>query len=244
MQNVALIPARYDAQRFPGKLLKPLGKNTVLGQTYQAAVDSSLFDEVVVVTDSDPIALHIEEIGGKVLLRKEEHACGSDRIAAVAHEFEAEILVNIQGDEPFLDTQSLKALLSVFKEDSDKEIALASLMNPLNSQEEIEDPNVVKVVVNMQKQALYFSRYPIPYNRSANPHQKYYKHRGVYAFRKEALIAFSQQPLTPLEEAEKIECLRFLEMGHRIQMIETNQEGIGIDTPHDLERARAIHPKK
>jgi len=241
---VALIPARYDAQRFPGKLLEPLGTNTVIGQTYQAAVDSALFDQVVVVTDSDPIAKHVQSLGGQVLLRKEEHACGSDRIAAVAHEFEADIFVNVQGDEPFLDTQSLSALLAVFKNDPDHTIALASLMNPINKPEDIENPNVVKVVVNKQLQALYFSRHPIPYNRAANPTQQYYKHRGVYAFRKEALVAFSQQAVTPLEAAEKIECIRFLEMGQRIQMIETQHEGIGIDTPNDLKRAQSIRPKK
>ena len=244
MRVVALIPARYDAQRFPGKLMEALGSNTVIGQTYTAAVESALFDKVVVVTDSERIANHLNEIGGNVLLRKEEHACGSDRIAAVAHEFEADIFLNIQGDEPFLDTDSLKALLAVFKNDPNQEIALASLMNPIVDANEIEDPNVVKVIVNKKNQALYFSRYPIPYNRNTENSPKRFKHRGVYAFRKDALVSFSQHEVTPLEESEKIECIRFLEMGQRIQMIETTREGIGIDTPKDLQRARKISRKK
>ncbi|MGB1021050.1 MAG: 3-deoxy-manno-octulosonate cytidylyltransferase [Flavobacteriaceae bacterium] len=244
MKVVALIPARYDAQRFPGKLMQPLGNSTVIGQTYEAALEAKLFDKVVVVTNSEQIANHLQELEGNVLLRKEDHACGSDRIASVAHEFEADIFVNIQGDEPFLDTQSLTALLAVFQNDPNNEIALASLMNPIANPKDIENPNVVKVVVNMQNQAVYFSRFPIPFSRTNNPSQKYYKHRGVYAFRKKALVAFSQQAVTPLEAAEKIECLRFLEMGHRIQMIETQHEGIGIDTPEDLEEAQAIRSKK
>lgn len=244
MRVVALIPARYDAQRFPGKLMQPLGNSTVIGQTYRGALEAKLFDKVVVITNSEQIAKHLQDLRGNVLLRKEDHACGSDRIAAVAHEFEADIFVNIQGDEPFLDTQSLKALLTVFKNDPEEDIALASLMNPISNPNDIENPNVVKVVVNKQNQALYFSRFPIPYSRINSPTQKYYKHRGVYAFRKEALIAFSQQAVTPLEAAEKIECLRFLEMGHCIQMIETQHQGIGIDTPKDLEKAQAITSKK
>ena len=244
MRIVALIPARYDAKRFPGKLMEALGSTTVIGQTYRAAEESALFDKVVVVTDSESIANHLNEIGGNVLLRKEEHVCGSDRIASVAHEFEADIFLNIQGDEPFLDTDSLKALLTVFKNDPNHKIALASLMNPIVDVNEIEDPNVVKVIVNKKNQALYFSRYPIPYNRNTDNSPKHLKHRGIYAFRKDALVSFSQHEVTPLEKSEKIECIRFLEMGHRIQMIETTREGIGIDTPKDLQKARKDFHKK
>ena len=237
MKIIAVIPARYQASRFPGKLMQKLGKTTVISHTYQNVLATGLFSEVLVATDSDAIQNEIEKLGGLVFRSLKEHACGSDRIAEAVLQNNADIVVNIQGDEPFLNEPSLKALLNIFRDDVEKQIDLASLMTPLAAKEEIENPNNVKVIVDQQNCALYFSRSPIPYYRSTDLPQNYYKHLGVYAFRREALIHFSTSEMTPLEQAEKIECIRYLEQGKKIKMVVTNQTAIGIDTPDDLKKA-------
>ena len=237
MKIIAVIPARYQASRFPGKLMQKLGKTTVITHTYQNVVATGLFSEVLVATDSDAIQNEIEKLGGLVFRSLKEHACGSDRIAEAVLQNNADIVVNIQGDEPFLNEPSLKALLNIFRDDVEKQIDLASLMTPLAAKEEIENPNNVKVIVDQQNCALYFSRSPIPYYRSTDLPQNYYKHLGVYAFRREALIHFSTSEMTPLEQAEKIECIRYLEQGKKIKMVVTHQTAIGIDTPDDLKKA-------
>tara|TARA_B110000879_G_scaffold191985_1_gene257663 strand:+ start:393 stop:1130 length:738 start_codon:yes stop_codon:yes gene_type:complete len=237
MKIIAVIPARYQASRFPGKLMQKLGKTTVITHTYQNVVATGLFSEVLVATDSDAIQNEIEKLGGLVFRSLKEHACGSDRIAEAVLQNNADIVVNIQGDEPFLNEPSLKALLNIFRDDVEKQIDLASLMTPLAAKEEIKNPNNVKVIVDQQNCALYFSRSPIPYYRSTDLPQNYYKHLGVYAFRREALIHFSTSEMTPLEQAEKIECIRYLEQGKKIKMVVTHQTAIGIDTPDDLKKA-------
>ena len=237
MKIIAVIPARYQASRFPGKLMQKLGKTTVITHTYQNVVATGLFSEVLVATDSDAIQNEIEKLGGLVFRSLKEHACGSDRIAEAVLQNNADIVVNIQGDEPFLNEPSLKALLNIFRDDVEKQIDLASLMTPLAAKEEIENPNNVKVIVDQQNCALYFSRSPIPYYRSTDLPQNYYKHLGVYAFRREALIHFSTSEMTPLEQAEKIECIRYLEQGKKIKMVVTHQTAFGIDTPDDLKKA-------
>ena len=237
MKIIAVIPARYQASRFPGKLMQKLGKTTVISHTYQNVLATGLFSEVLVATDSDAIQNEIEKLGGLVFRSLKEHACGSDRIAEAVLQNNADIVVNIQGDEPFLNEPSLKALLNIFRDDVEKQIDLASLMTPLAAKEEIENPNNVKVIVDQQNCALYFSRSPIPYYRSTDLPQNYYKHLGVYAFRREALIHFSTSEMTPLEQAEKIECIRYLEQGKKIKMVVTHQTAIGIDTPDDLKKA-------
>jgi len=151
-----------------------------------------------------------------------------------------DIVVNVQGDEPFTEVDSLKKLIQIFKEDHDKEVDLASLMVHIEDLEEINNPNTVKVIVDQKDFALYFSRSPIPYPRDKNVPTKYYKHKGVYAFRKNALLDFYRLPMLTLEASEKIECIRYLEYGKRIKMVETNVQGIEIDTPEDLERAKKL----
>ena len=235
-----MIPARYAASRFPGKLMKELGGKTVILRTYEAAKATNLFEEVFVVTDSDVIYNEITSHGGKAIMSIEEHECGSDRIAEAVMNMEVDIVVNVQGDEPFIDTQSLQDVLEVFKEDISREIDLASLMIPIADKEEIENPNTVKVIVDKKNFALYFSRTPIPYLRDVSTAHQYYKHKGVYAFRKQALIDFHNLSMLPLEAAEKIEAIRYLEYGKKIKMIETQASAIGIDTPEDLEKAKAI----
>lgn len=237
MKIIAMIPARYSASRFPGKLMKDLGGKPVIVRTYEAAVKADLFDKVYVVTDSEVIYNSIEKVGGKVLMSKKEHECGSDRIAEAVENLDVDIVVNVQGDEPFIDTVSLSKLISVFKSDIQKEIDLASLKVKMTDEEDIQNSNNVKVITDMNDFAIYFSRSVIPYHRDKEVAVNYYKHKGVYAFRKEALIDFYHTPMTPIEAAEKIECIRYLEVGKKIKMIETSVESIGIDTPEDLEKA-------
>ena len=232
-----MIPARYSASRFPGKLMKDLGGKPVILRTYEAALSTNLFDDVFIVTDSDIIFETIEKAGGKAIMSLKEHECGSDRIAEAVENIEADIVVNVQGDEPFIDAVSLSKLIQVFKEDVEKEIDLASLKVQITNKEDVENPNNVKVITDVNNLAIYFSRSVIPFHRDQNVDVKYYKHKGVYAFRKQALIDFYHTPMTPLEAAEKIEAIRYQEIGKKIKMVETDVEAVGIDTPEDLEKA-------
>lgn len=240
MKIISMIPARYAASRFPGKLMQDLGGKSVILRTYQATLATELFEEVYVVTDSDVIYKEIMENGGKAILSKRPHESGSDRIAEAVENIDCDIIVNVQGDEPFTERDSLKKVLDVFKDDEEKEIDLASLMVEINDRKEIENPNTVKVIVDQNNFALYFSRSPIPYPRDENAGARYFKHKGIYAFRKDALLDFTKLPMQFLEATEKIECIRFLEYGKKIKMVETTVEGVEIDTPEDLEKAKKI----
>lgn len=235
-----MIPARYQASRFPAKLMQDLGGKPVIVRTYEAAVNTGLFNEVYVVTDSPIISDVIKEIGGNVIMSKTTHESGSDRIAEAVEDMDVDIVINVQGDEPFIDAESLEKIIKVFKNDTAKEIDLGSLMTPITDWDEISNPNTVKVIVDNQDFALYFSRSPIPYPRDKEVEAPYYKHKGVYVFRKRALMDFKKLPMLPLEAKEKIEAIRFLEYGRKIKMVETHVTGIEIDTPEDLDRARKI----
>jgi len=240
MKIISMIPARYSASRFPGKLMEDLNGESVILRTYHATQATNLFDDVFVVTDSEIIFDEIVSHGGKAIMSKKEHECGSDRIAEAVEFMDVDIVVNVQGDEPFTEVQSLKKLIDAFKDDADKQIDLASLMVHITNEDEIKNPNTVKVIVDKNQMALYFSRSPIPFARGIDVGAKYYKHKGVYAFRKEALLDFYRLPMMPLEASEKIECIRYLEYGKRIKMVETNVQGVEIDTPEDLERAKKL----
>ncbi len=239
MKIIAVLPARYQASRFPGKLMQMLGEKTVIATTYQNVVDTNLFDEVFVATDSEIIFNEIQNIGGKAVMTG-EHETGSDRIAEAVKNIECDIVINVQGDEPFLKTEPLKQLIDVFHNDDKKEISLASLKIKMKNTEEIENPNNVKVITDQQGFALYFSRSVIPFPREIHPDVEYFRHIGVYAFRKDALLKFAELPQKPLEISEKIECIRYLEYGMKIKMIETDFVGVGIDVPEDLEKARRL----
>ena len=232
-----MIPARYAATRFPAKLMQLLGNKTVILHTYNNTVATNLFDEVMVVTDSEIIYNEIVNNGGKAVMSIKEHESGSDRIAEAIAEMEVDIVVNVQGDEPFVQKEPLEKLLKVFDDD---EVQVASLMQVLTDEKMIADPNYVKVAVDKNNNALFFSRSPIPYHRDKNITPVYYEHIGVYAFRKQALLNFTAWPITPLEAAEKIECLRYLENGVPLKMIVTEYMGIEIDTPEDLVRAASL----
>jgi 3-deoxy-manno-octulosonate cytidylyltransferase (CMP-KDO synthetase) len=240
MKIIAMIPARYSASRFPGKLMKDLEGKPVILRTYEATVATQLFDAVFVVTDSEVIFNTITEHGGKAIMSIKDHDCGSDRIAEAVENMEVDVVINVQGDEPFIDEVSLKKLIEVFREDAHQEIDLASLKVQMTSEEEIQNPNNVKVITDLKNFAMYFSRSPIPFARDQEIETHYYKHIGVYAFRKSALIDFYYTPKTPLESSEKIEGIRYLEVGKRIKMVETQSAVVGIDTPEDLEKAKKM----
>jgi len=240
MKIIAVIPARYASTRFPAKLMQDLGGKTVILRTYEAAINTQLFDDVFVVTDSDLIFDEIVSNGGKAIRSIKEHESGSDRIAEAVENLDVDIVINVQGDEPFIDAEPLAKIIEVFRNDTSRQIDLASLMREIKSEDEINNPNNVKVVVAQNGFALYFSRSVIPYPRETNVGVRYMQHIGIYAFRKQALLDFYSLPMKSLEASEKLEQLRYLEFGKRIKMIETTHVGIGIDTAEDLEKARRM----
>jgi len=240
MKTIAMIPARYAATRFPGKLMQVLGVKTVIRHTYDNTVATGLFDEVVVVTDSDIIFREITEHGGKAKMSIKTHESGSDRIAEAVREMDVDIVVNVQGDEPFVQKDPLEKLLAVFQGAEGQQVQVGSLVQVLKEQRFIDDPNYVKVALDKFNNALFFSRSVIPYPRDPAAGAVYYEHIGVYAFRKEALLRFTEWPMSPLEATEKIECLRYLENGVPMKMVVTSYMGVEIDTPEDLERAARL----
>lgn len=240
MKIIAVIPARYASTRFPAKLMQDLCGKTVIRRTYESAVNTKLFHDVFVVTDSILIYDEIISNGGKAIMSVKEHESGSDRIAEAVQNLDVDIVVNVQGDEPFINAEPLAKVIEVFRNDFDNKVDLASLMVEISDEEEINNPNVVKVVVDQSGFALYFSRSVIPYPREKNVGVRYFRHIGIYAFRKQALLDFYRLPMKSLEASEKLEQLRYLEFGKRIRMVETSHIGIGIDTVEDLEKARRM----
>ncbi|HUR66174.1 MAG TPA: 3-deoxy-manno-octulosonate cytidylyltransferase [Chitinophagaceae bacterium] len=234
---IAMIPARYEASRFPGKLMQQLGDKPVIRHTYDATVATGLFDEVIVVTDSEIIFTEITAAGGNAVMSKNEHESGSDRIAEAAATMNVDVIVNVQGDTPFVKKEPLENLLKQF---NDASVQVASMMQVITDPGDIMDPNFVKVAVDKDMNSLFFSRSGIPYPRDKNYPTIYYEHIGVYAFRKEALMNFTQWPVSPLEAAEKIECLRYLENGTPLRMVVVNYMGVEIDTPEDLAKAAKL----
>ncbi|WP_313807451.1 3-deoxy-manno-octulosonate cytidylyltransferase [Flavobacterium sp.] len=240
MKIIAVIPARYASTRFPAKLMQDLGGKTVILRTYEAAINTNLFDDVFVVTDSDLIYNEIISNGGKAIMSIKEHESGSDRIAEAVENMAVDVVINVQGDEPFINKKPLEQVIEIFRNDTDKKVDLASLMFEIKEKADVENPNNVKVIVDQNGFALYFSRSVIPYPREENVGVRYMKHIGIYAFRKEALMDFYRLPMLSLEASEKLEQLRYLEYGKRIRMVETDHGSIGIDTPEDLEKARKL----
>ena len=235
-----MIPARYAATRFPAKLMQKLGDKTIIRHTYDNTAATGLFDEVWVVTDSDIIFEEISSNGGNVRRSIREHESGSDRIAEAVADMDVEIVLNVQGDEPFVNKDALARLLNAFKGEEGQRVQVASMMEVMDDPERIQNPNNVKVVVDQHNNSLLFSRSVIPFPRNNDITITHYQHKGVYAFRKTALMKFTSWPMTPLEEAEKIECLRYLEHGIQLKMVVVEKMGINIDTPQDLEKAREM----
>lgn len=240
LKIIAVIPARYASTRFPAKLIQDLGGKPVVVQTYLATVATQLFDEVLVATDHEIIYNLLKDHKVNVVMSGDSHESGSDRIAEVIVSENYDVIVNVQGDEPFVSKDNLERLINVFKEDIDLKVDLASLMFEINDLEIINNPNNVKVVVDENLKALYFSRAAIPFPRDGKSYAKYYQHIGVYAYRKQALLDFTNWPMKGLEATEKLEQLRYLEYGRTIQMVLTQHVGVGIDTKEDLDKARIM----
>lgn len=239
----ALIPARLNSTRLEKKLIKNLGGIPVIVRTYQNICSTKLFDEVVVVTDSDDIINVLKEYDIKFLKSKEDHNTGTDRIAEFSKKFKSDIIINVQGDEPFVLKEDLSKIINTFKNDIENKINVISLMTKLISVEEINNPNNVKVVVDKNNNSLMFSRSIIPYKRVEN-NVNYFKHIGIYAFRNSFLNKFKKFKQTNLELTEMIEALRIIEHGYNIHMIEIDHEQISIDTIDDFNKAKSMLNKK
>ena len=240
LKIIAVIPARYASTRFPAKLIQDLGGKPVVVQTYLATLATQLFDEVLVATDHEIIYNLLKEHNVNVVMSSNHHESGSDRIAEVVENIDCDVVVNVQGDEPFVSKENLQSLIDIFKEDAEQKIDLASLMFEIKEKEVINNPNNVKVVVDQNHRALYFSRSAIPFARDGKSYAPYYQHIGVYAYRKNALLDFTKWEMKGLEATEKLEQLRYLEHGKTIQMALTNHIGVGIDTKEDLDKARLL----
>lgn len=234
MKIAALIPARYGSTRLPAKLIQDLGGISVIQRTYVSTLATGVFDEVWVVTDHEEIQRQILDLSGKVFFSKKYHESGSDRIAEALEEVDADLIVNVQGDEPFQDSKSLHDLVAAFER---PKVKMASLMCKI-SEDEAYNPNSVKVVLDDKQNAIYFSRSPIPFNRERNDDVFYWKHIGVYAYTRELLKEFTAWPKGRLEQIEMLEQLRLVEKGVKIRMVETSHQAIAIDTKEDLDRAR------
>ena len=219
--------------------MQQLGDKAVIRHTYDATVATGLFDEVMVITDSEIVFNEIVSHGGRAKMSVKEHASGSDRIAEAAADMDVDIIVNVQGDEPFVKKEPLQKLLKQF---DDPSVQVASLMQVITDHNDIMDPNFVKVTVDKNMNSLFFSRSVIPYPRDKNIPAVYYEHIGVYGFRKQALMNFVQWPVSTLESTEKIECLRYLENGIPLRMVVVDYMGVEIDTPEDLKRASKLLP--
>ena len=232
-----MIPARYAATRFPYKLMQPLGDKSVIRQTYDNTVATGLFDAVYVVTDHAIIFNEIQSRGGKAIMSLQQHQSGSDRIAEAVASMPVDIILNVQGDEPFVNKVTLQKLLSAF---DDEQVQVGSLMKKFTDLSLVPDPNYVKVLVDKNNDSLLFSRSVIPYKRDEDILPDYFEHIGVYAFRKYALIQFTKWPPAKIEQIEKLEQLRYLHNGFRIRMIETNEVSVKIDMPEDLANAESF----
>ena len=239
----ALIPARLNSTRLEKKLIKNLDGIPIIVRTYQNICSTKLFDEVVVVTDSDEIINVLKEFDIKFLKSKEDHNTGTDRIAEFSNKFKSDIIINVQGDEPFVLKEDLSKIINTFKNDIENKINVISLMTRLISPDEINNPNNVKVVVDKNNNALMFSRSIIPYKRVEN-NVNYFKHIGIYAFRNSFLNKFKKFKQTNLELTEMIEALRIIEHGYNIHMIEIDHEQISIDTIDDFNKAKSMLNKK
>lgn len=231
-----MIPARYDSSRFPGKMLANLCGKPVIARTYDSVMATGLFDDVYVATDHDGIAEAVVKNGGKVIRSIKHHETGSDRIAEAVKDIDCDIIVNVQGDEPFVTREPLEKLISVFFGNDADKIDLASMVQEIKNPAFITDPNYVKVVMDKNNFALYFSRSPIPYPREGYS-AKYYEHVGVYAFRKQSLLDFAAEEMLQNEAIEKVECIRYLEYGKHIKMVEAPFVSMEVDTPIDLKNA-------
>ena len=243
MKIVAAIPARLNSSRLPKKLLRNICGKTLITRTYEATVNSNLFDDVLVITNSSEIIAELESSKVKYIFDDANYQTGTDRIAGVASKIEADIIINVQGDEPFINSNTIESILNTFKHDKENNIKIVSVMTPIKDDQELKNPNNVKVFTDVSDNAIYFSRHPIPFKIDLNI-SKAHKHVGIYAFRKKSLIEFAKLNVGELESSEKIEALRLIENNIKIKMINSNDTFIGIDTEEDIQKAIKIFCEK
>lgn len=241
MSSIGIIPARYEASRFSGKVLAEIAGKPMIYHVWKRAKKAHMLDDLIVAADDDRIIKAVEGFGGKAIFTAKAHPSGTDRLREIANPLEVDIVVNIQADEPLVHHSMIDSLVSTLVED--KDIVMASLMRKIDDPAEIEDKNVVKVVVDKNNFALYFSRSPIPFVRNRESlltgrKSPYCKHIGLYAYTKDFLFTFANLPESSLEKSEKLEQLRAVENGYKIKMVETKYDTIGVDTPEDLEKVR------
>jgi 3-deoxy-manno-octulosonate cytidylyltransferase (CMP-KDO synthetase) len=236
---LGVIPARFASSRFPGKALATLAGKPILQHVYERASQARYLSKVIIATDDDRIAKTARSFGAQVQMTRPDHLSGTDRVAEVASSDHAQVIVNIQGDEPLIDPAAIDAAALALLDDPD--LSMATLKKRIEISAEIDNPNVVKVVSNLAGDAVYFSRCAIPFQRDGMPGGiVHYKHIGLYVYRREFLLAYSGLPVGPLEQAERLEQLRAIENGYRIRVVETEYESLGVDTPEDLERLAAL----
>lgn len=238
---IIVIPARYGSTRFPGKPLAGLWGKPLIQHVYERAGQSRLASRVIVATDDDRIAEAAKGFGAEVEMTRRDHPTGTDRVAEVAAKVEADLVINVQGDEPLIDPQAIDAAAEPLA--ADASIPMGTLCCPLEETADLANPNVVKVVFDQAGFALYFSRLPIPFVRDRGGAAARYRHIGLYAYRRDFLLELAALPATPLEEAERLEQLRALEHGHRIRVVEVPSAWPGVDTPEDLERLESRRPR-
>lgn len=243
MRIVAAIPARLNSSRLPKKLLRDICGKTLITRTYEATVNSNLFDDVLVITNSSEIIAELESSKVKYIFDDANYQTGTDRIAGVASKIEADIIINVQGDEPFINPNTIESILNTFRHDKENNIKIVSVMTPIKDDQELKNPNNVKVFTDVSDNAIYFSRHPIPFKIDLNI-SKAHKHVGIYAFRKKSLIEFAKLNVGELESSEKIEALRLIENDIKIKMINSNDTFIGIDTEEDIQKAIKIFCEK
>ena len=236
---LGVIPARFASSRFPGKALAPLAGKPLLQHVYERASQARYLSKLIIATDDNRIAKAARSFGATVQMTRPDHLSGTDRVAEVASSDHADVIVNIQGDEPLIDPGAIDATALALLDDP--ELPMATLKKRIEIPSEIDNPNVVKVVSNLAGDAVYFSRCAIPFLRDGSPGAiVHYKHIGLYVYRREFLLAYSGLPVGPLEQAERLEQLRAIENGYRIRVVETEYESLGVDTPEDLERIAAL----
>jgi 3-deoxy-manno-octulosonate cytidylyltransferase (CMP-KDO synthetase) len=236
--TVVIIPARFESSRLPGKALADIAGRPMIEHVYRRAAAARSIAAVIVATDDERIRRAVEGFGGEARLTDRGHPSGTDRLAEVAESLDADLIVNVQGDEPLIDPAMIEEALAPFA--SDATLMMGTLRRRLDDPRELADPNVTKVVVDRDGYALYFSRAPIPFQRDPGAAATAWKHIGLYVYRREFLLAFARLSPTPLERAERLEQLRALEHGFRIKAVETSFDSVGVDTPEDLERARRL----
>jgi 3-deoxy-manno-octulosonate cytidylyltransferase (CMP-KDO synthetase) len=239
LRVVGIIPARYASTRFEGKPLADLAGKPMIQHVYERSRRAACLDDLLVATDDERIFQAVRSFGGKAVMTSPDHATGTDRLAEVCESLDADIVVNVQGDEPLIEPAAIEQAAQPLI--ADASIVMGTLMNEIASEEELLNPNVVKVVVDKDGFALYFSRSPLPYPRPGTwGKATYYRHIGLYVYRREFLMTYARLPQTPLEKQEKLEQLRALEHGYRIRVVLTEHRSIGVDTPEDLEGVRAL----